>query len=363
MQIQELVLEHIQHGRFKLGDALPSYPWLSQHLGVADKTVRQAYANLRLLGVLEIRKGKGTFVARERWVAGNAQKEGMPQFSATDYSVGILAPVPQEGMEDVPMWRLFGALQATVLAERLDVVVFARPADLRGSGLSERIRDHRRVGGLVVMTPVDPDFLRRLQAFNVPLVLADQPAGDMVVDQVVFDHAGAARDLTYRLIGMGHRRIGFLRGDPAWAESEHESGFRHALGAAELPVPPAWVIEIRAALGETGEAAIDALLDEGITAVVATSASLASTVLACAARRGLSVPARLSVGVLLDRPCVGGSSSSPKLEGQLFETSTLASRTLKRLQELRAGHDPLPRRDVIAAERLIGETAATPAAL
>ena len=49
-------------GRFRVGDKIPNELELSQELGISRITLREAVRVLRTRGILEIRRGKGTFV-------------------------------------------------------------------------------------------------------------------------------------------------------------------------------------------------------------------------------------------------------------------------------------------------------------
>jgi GntR family transcriptional regulator len=53
----------IKGGRFKPGDRLPSVAQLARELGVGQSSVREALRHQQALGVIEMRQGKGTFVA------------------------------------------------------------------------------------------------------------------------------------------------------------------------------------------------------------------------------------------------------------------------------------------------------------
>lgn len=53
----------VAEGRLKAGDKLPNEVELSQTLGVSRATLREAIRSLCAQGVLEVRRGKGTFVS------------------------------------------------------------------------------------------------------------------------------------------------------------------------------------------------------------------------------------------------------------------------------------------------------------
>lgn len=59
------ILEAIEAGEYKIGDKLPSEMDFSEQIGVSRSSIREAFSALRLVGVIETRKGDGTFVASE----------------------------------------------------------------------------------------------------------------------------------------------------------------------------------------------------------------------------------------------------------------------------------------------------------
>ncbi|MCK6475078.1 MAG: GntR family transcriptional regulator, partial [Planctomycetes bacterium] len=237
-QIESLILELVEAGHLAPGSALPSYLWLSKTLEVADKTVRQAYADLAQAGVLTVRKGRGTFVAKTRTRARAAG--AVPSGGAG--VLGLVAPpLPVEPAHAEVFWRLVRAIQEAAYREHLDTLLLPRGGDLNAPGIAERLADPARVDGLILLHDPGASFLQRLSALGVPVLLADVPAEDAQAKspaRVVFDHRGAARALTYKLIGAGHRRISLVAPARDARAREWELGWRHAMGAAGLPVEP-----------------------------------------------------------------------------------------------------------------------------
>ena len=66
VRIADRLSEMIVHGRFAPGDKLPSEPELSADLDVSRTTLREALRILSTRGLVEVRRGVGTFVTESR---------------------------------------------------------------------------------------------------------------------------------------------------------------------------------------------------------------------------------------------------------------------------------------------------------
>ena len=66
VRIADRLAETIIHGRFQPGDKLPSEPELSSELNVSRTTLREALRILSTRGLVEVRRGVGTFVTESR---------------------------------------------------------------------------------------------------------------------------------------------------------------------------------------------------------------------------------------------------------------------------------------------------------
>lgn len=63
-ELAQRLLEHLLSGQVRPGDRLPSERQLAQTLGVGRAPVRDALKSLRLLGVIKVRQGDGTYFQR-----------------------------------------------------------------------------------------------------------------------------------------------------------------------------------------------------------------------------------------------------------------------------------------------------------
>lgn len=114
---------------------------------------------------------------------------------------------------------------------------------------------------------------------------------------VRIDDAAAAAAMTRHLIDLGHRNIGFIRGNPNQTSSaERYRGFVAALEAAGLDVK-AMPVEQGYFTFRSGIVAAERLLDRAQppTAIFASNDDMAAAAVGVAHRRGLHVPQDVSV--------------------------------------------------------------------
>src|SRR5215831_597286 len=63
--IEEKLRELIENGELPPGERLPNEPELARRMGVARSSIRTALQRLEVLGVVEVRRGRGWFVRRK----------------------------------------------------------------------------------------------------------------------------------------------------------------------------------------------------------------------------------------------------------------------------------------------------------
>ncbi|MEI9991398.1 MAG: LacI family DNA-binding transcriptional regulator [Rhizomicrobium sp.] len=114
---------------------------------------------------------------------------------------------------------------------------------------------------------------------------------------VSIDDQAAAREMTAYLIGLGHRRIGFIRGHPDHSAAHARfEGYRAALEQADIPFAGELCAQgyfsYQSGL-EAGEILLS--LKNRPTAIFASNDDMAAAVLATAKRFHLKLPSQLSV--------------------------------------------------------------------
>jgi len=76
-QIVDQIRYGIASDRLMPGEQLPTVRELAVHLSVNPNTVRKAYSELEILGILDTQQGTGTFVSHRQVEIGQAEKERM----------------------------------------------------------------------------------------------------------------------------------------------------------------------------------------------------------------------------------------------------------------------------------------------
>jgi len=153
-------------------------------------------------------------------------------------------------------------------------------------------------GAILILPPENASELGALQRHGFPFVIVDPrtpwPEGATVVSAA---HHQAARELTQRLLQLGHRRIGVLAGPDEWlAARERASGHVAALADIGLLQDPRLVLSIPPTADEGRRAATRLLAGpDRPTALVCFNDKVAVGALHAASDAGLRVPDDLSI--------------------------------------------------------------------
>lgn len=152
----------------------------------------------------------------------------------------------------------------------------------------------------VILTPPLGDQAPVLEAITRAQVAfvriaPEKPIAD--APSVSIDDHLAARDMTDYLIGLGHRRIGFIKGHPEHGASRARfEGYRAALKHAGIPFIDDYCVQGYFSYQSGMEAAQMLLsLKRRPTAIFASNDDMAAAVLATSQRFNLKLPEQLSV--------------------------------------------------------------------
>jgi DNA-binding LacI/PurR family transcriptional regulator len=200
--------------------------------------------------------------------------------------------------------RVASAL-AVLAEEGYDTIVcnVDTPAE-RDRHLETLLPTHRADGVLAISLPLSREQLAQFGRAGVTLVSVDTVTPG--VPQTIVDDVAGGRLATGHLIGLGHRRIGFV-GDMAFAKppaglgftssSDRLRGYRQALAEAGISSEAGLIRRGPHDAATAAEHAAQLLkkAHDPPTAIFAASDTQAIGVLAAAERLGVSVPDQLSV--------------------------------------------------------------------
>jgi LacI family transcriptional regulator len=168
----------------------------------------------------------------------------------------------------------------------------------------ERLLLEGRVDGLLIASAsLSEELLVELGSFRLPFVLVNRRVRK-VGPSVTADDSAGMRLAIEHLLGLGHRRIGYITGPPdADTAKRRLAGFRAALTSARLRFSREMVVEASVE-EESGFKAMIELLERRPTptAVAVWSLGAAIGALAGAKRHGVRVPADLSLVAFHDVP-------------------------------------------------------------
>ncbi|MDQ1157633.1 LacI family transcriptional regulator [Sphingomonas sp. SORGH_AS 950] len=194
----------------------------------------------------------------------------------------------------------------------------------------------QRIAGVLLAPPLGESAAVReiLREAGLPVAVIGGVAPDAVC--VGIDNNRAAYDMTRHLIGLGHRRLGFVLGNPDQSASiARLAGFRAA-------VEEAGGIETQVVQGDysyaSGLVAGETLLDGATppTAIFASNDDMAAAIVSVAHRRHLDVPGDLTVAGFDDS--IAATTLWPPLTTVHQPVRALAEAALQMLiQEIRGG--------------------------
>lgn len=257
--------------------------------------------------------------------------------------------------------RLRG-IEFALAAAGYDLIVFnVETVDRRVIVFRDLPRPERVDGLIVVSLSPTSSELERIQRSGLPTVLVD--AHHRALPRVVADDVLGGRLAAQHLIGLGHRRIGFVGDIPrtplAFTSSRLRlTGVRRAVSGAGLRLPASLV-----GIGDHSRRRASELVSRMLTTalpptgIVCASDTQAAGALEAANHLGLSVPTDLSVTGYDDLE-LADHLGLTTIHQPLFESGV---RAVQRLLHSLDGGPPEPLREVQDVRLVVRRTTAPPA--
>jgi LacI family transcriptional regulator len=255
-----------------------------------------------------------------------------------------------------------GAIEAAS-AEQVDVVVGLVPDDPLGAGWARRTANAHREGVVLVTSTVTSQQWRHFSDQDIPIVTIDPvniPSPE--IPSVGATNFNGGMEATGHLIGLGHRRIGFVEGPPeAMVSIARRHGYHAALSRAGLALEPELIRPGPFTFDAGFTAAAELLaLTERPTALFAANDAQALGAIEAARTLGLRVPEDVSVVGFDDM--TASRWSAPPLTTVRQPLAEMGRVAMQRLLRLVAGEQLTSPRIELATQLVIRKSTAPPAA-
>jgi DNA-binding LacI/PurR family transcriptional regulator len=238
-RVYSYVLHQIRTEQLGPGDRVPSEKELAEQFGVSRITSKRALRMLADAGIVDRRRGQGSFVTRDARRLESIRQTPDRRYERSQRT-GCLALVLPDATEVYGL-ELFCAIEERC-AELGYHLVIRRTKD--SQQVEEQAIESLVGGGVVdglIVFPVHGEFynasLVRLVLDHSPLVLVDRYLPGLPACSVCTDNLGAARALTSYILDKGHDQIAFLSppAENTTSIEERMQGYREVLRERGYP--------------------------------------------------------------------------------------------------------------------------------
>jgi len=204
----------------------------------------------------------------------------------------------------------------------------------------------RQVDAIIFTTPIDAKNVETALSAQIPVVQVERPTKVPSHTVLVDNYAGAVSAAEH-LIALGHKRIGYIGGDPSnfltdvSVDEQRLSGYRDALLRNGITPSEAWYATGRYYSVEDGFQSMETFLNAGeVTAVIAACDILASGALQAIYKRGLRVPQDISLVGFDDTYAPYLSPPLTTVRQPMFEIGQMAARIAIETLSAGKGNEP-----------------------
>jgi LacI family transcriptional regulator len=212
--------------------------------------------------------------------------------------IGLLCDAPAAGSGYIA--RISAGI--LTMSRKVGYHLIVECLDAHNPNLGDQVRSlvaESRLTGAVLTPPLSdlPNLIDALRDTRTPIarIAAEGPASGVI--DVRIDNRKAAYDMAGYLIGLGHKRIGFIKGPVDHADANARfDGYRTAMADAGLPFVEELCVQGQFTY-RSGIEAGDRLLalEKRPTAIFASNDDMAAAVMAASLRVNLRIPQDLSV--------------------------------------------------------------------
>ena len=228
LRVADILRREIAEGVFQDGQVLMTEEELRCRFGVSRQTVRQAIAQLEDDGLVDRRRGSGTYVRH-----GPRKRQGLLHVGVlTSYITDYISPNILSGIETVMNQHgVVMNLSATLNDPRMEKNILARMTDGQVDGLI--VEPCRSAEG----TP-NADCYRHLAERNVPVIFMNAYYPELKgMPHVIMDDAGGGRAAAAEILKRGYRKPGCVFKTDDMQGAERGRGFLEEMKEQGMEIP------------------------------------------------------------------------------------------------------------------------------
>jgi GntR family transcriptional regulator, arabinose operon transcriptional repressor len=297
LDLVQWLKDKIQSGTFKPGDQLPTENELCVLFQVSRQTTRQALGVLAAEGLIECRRGSGSYVSRTLPRPGGRQANG---HQSGGRHIGVVTTY----LDDYIFPSIIRGIESALAGHGYTMQLAITSNDLTAEAriLSDMLS--RDLDGLIIepsqsaLPTVNWPLYRRVAEEALPCVLIHSTVPGLSIPCVANDDFAGGQLAAAHLLANGHRRIGGIFKSDDLQGHLRAAGFAYALQSAGITADPAlltWytTADVDALFGAGGERLIQRLA--GCTAVLCYNDQIAYQLCALLRRSQIGIPDQISV--------------------------------------------------------------------
>jgi len=286
-QLRIILENDIRKGKYKIGAFFPTETKLAQLYGLSRMTVRQALGELEKEGFILREQGKGTFVIRNKPIRENQC-----------INIGILIYKPALEVQ----WffpEFLSGISDGFKEKRVNCVLIPFDEKIeKQKFIPEIVAEKNLTGVIITGEEIDGEGISYLKKNKIPFLLTCLPPENEDVNFICPDAEGGIKKVVEYLIGLGHKRIGFI--GTLFSKYRMENivlhSFIETMKNHSLKVNYEFIKEANY-LGENVHLLVKEILNQKIkpTAIVTTDDTLAVKVINALREFQIEVPGDISV--------------------------------------------------------------------
>lgn len=251
-QVEDTLRAEVAAGAFNPGERFITQREICERFGVSMITAVRALNDLAAEGVLVRRRGIGTFVAedvtRGVTIGISETADRWPQRSKPEAGQPTIACIVDglHGLRGSHLAQILVGVESACSAAGYGLILSNvgessnREAEALRRALDQGVRG-------IIIYPVQgqshPEAFAEVRRSGIPLVMIDRYRPDFAADAVVADNVSLGRQVTNKLIDLGHIRIATLWGETdCTSVRDRLSGHLDALSSRGLEIIPEFTV-------------------------------------------------------------------------------------------------------------------------